>query len=257
MIDTVRIAELNNELGVVQDTIQRAQERRHAIVRELVDLLNKSAAEGADGTSPQAELPATGQGVPPSSPSSATASAAVSLPPGDGSPATFFPLIPCPECSDLVKPKGIGTHRRMKHGVTGRHTRLPGPAMAECPECRKEVKAGGLGTHRRQAHGRGRQTVLVKPPPEPEPAESETVVRSTTPWQPRPEVVRSGPETIGGKERWLCARCPSFFNSEDARDRHQATHPSIDPPLPTGGQRIRRTPPNGGYAPATSAGAGE
>ena len=40
MIDTVRIAELNNELGVVQEGIERATQRRHAIVTELVALLD-------------------------------------------------------------------------------------------------------------------------------------------------------------------------------------------------------------------------
>ena len=162
MIDTVRISALNNELGVVQDTIERAQERRHAIVRELVGLLNESAAEGADGTSPEAEQPTAGQGAPPASPSSATVPAAVSPPPGDGSPATSLTVV-CPECQEQLKPQGIGTHRRIKHGVTGRAASEPARLMSACPECGKEVKTVGMGTHRRQAHGRGRQTVLVKP----------------------------------------------------------------------------------------------
>ena len=146
------------------------------------------------GSPVPASTPAAGQGVPPTSPPPATSNG-------------------CPECSADIKPQGLGTHRRLKHGV------VPTPAAAapelrECPECGDEVKAIGLGTHRRLKHGR--RTTHAPPSPA---------------WSPAP--VPATPPATGSKATWLCPRCPQRFRSDEERQAHyDATGHGSAAPLP-------------------------
>lgn len=101
MIDTERLGTLSAELAQVQEQITERQERRHAIVRELVELLNESAG-GAEpeaavvppgGAPPVLDTPSAGQGAPDTSPPSAT--------------------YPCPDCDRTFRtPAARGSHAR-------------------------------------------------------------------------------------------------------------------------------------------------
>lgn len=102
MIDTVRVGQLNNELGTLQENIERMTRRAGEILAELRTLLTEQPGQAATG---------------------ADAAAADRA----GTPAPASPeLVPCPECQKPVKPMGLGTHRRQKHG-RGRSTVLVRP----------------------------------------------------------------------------------------------------------------------------------
>ena len=86
-----RVTALSAELAQVQEQITERQDRRHAIVRELVELLNESADAGALPS--EAETPAAGQGSPLASP-----------PPA---------LLQCEDCDRTFRtPAARGSHRR-------------------------------------------------------------------------------------------------------------------------------------------------
>ena len=140
-------------------------ERLSALRAALEAFLAQPPGVGGVGAAPVAAGEAVELGLPPppidSAPARAETEAAASPLGGEPPPTTASGQ--CPECGAQVKPQGLGTHRRVRHGVTGRNGHAPAPATTRCPECQKEVKTGGLGTHRRQAHGRGRRTTLVHP----------------------------------------------------------------------------------------------
>lgn len=174
----------------------------------------QSADSGAHGRAPAAE-PEAGDSPP------------VASPPANQQPGS-------------AEPPSVPRPARVKRAAD---------SLVECPTCGKELRAIGLGTHRRKAHGYRRgddqqaapmppeaEASDVDPDPEPEPEPRE-------PWVPQPEGVGSpaGMVLHGGKERWLCGRgdCQAFFNTRDARDRHQATHPPI-PDVAPAGAGVRR-----------------
>jgi hypothetical protein len=207
MIDYVRdlLERVEHRKRVIADTVARLgdeDEQLEAMRNSLVAFIEHPEQALEDGhavsTKPPApeSQPGSGrtdrEGTPAGSEGNPTPASSRSIAGPDGK-------VECPDCHDRLKPQGIGTHRRVKHGLTGRASRTPAPETTACPECGKEVKTGGLGTHRRQKHGRGRRTTLVKPEPE------------RPPW----------------RESFLCARCPDAFANRQSRDEHQATHPPI------------------------------
>ena len=196
----------------------------------------EAAASPPGDEPPATQRPTAGQGAPPTSPPSA--------------PRPQL-LVECPDCGTQVKQQGLGTHRRWAHGhaAPSKRERADEKGTFLCPKgCGRPFDyLQNAQRHAKDCDGAPITAVIADEAGQPAGA-----------WQPQPEGSVASRQIVGSKERWLCNRCSAPFNTEESRDRHQATHPAIEPPpMPTGGQRIRRTPPNGAYATVSTMGAGE
>jgi len=90
-------------------------------------------------------------------------------------PARSDGRIPCdyPGCLDWVKPRGLHTHKRQAHGITGligHKGHAPEPSMDErrkCPYCTSRPKGEGMQSHIARAHPEHAPTRAVATPPAP------------------------------------------------------------------------------------------
>ena len=185
----------------------------------------RSGAAAADrGSSPAGEGTSAGTRRPARKP--AKQRPAASLPHGNP------PRVTCPDCEAEVRPGGLGTHRRIKHG----HRAEPKPSIHQCPECSEALPTSrGLAIHRRFKHG-----VLGKSATEAAKAVQPIVVDEAL--RPDPTVFPDAPRTayvedgvlVIGEQAWT----PEQWNGRDGRQyraqrapKRAERNPRTTPPL--------------------------
>ncbi len=160
---------------------------------------------------------------------------------------------PCTEKGCLYvgpRPQALGAHRFRAHGIKSQSQDPSGRYL--CPKgCGRDFahrqNAERHGKNCRRAHRKGavvpvdRVHVVERSAIESPTAEAHGLIEARpAPWIPKPEGtgLNGSPIIHGGKERWLCNRCPAFFPTEESRDRHQATHAPVPdaPPLRRSGE---------------------
>jgi hypothetical protein len=139
----------------------------------------------------------------------------------------------CPDCDrTFPRAQALGRHRSAIHGTPSQRSVTSHP----CPKgCGRDFSyPNNAAKHARRC--RGPRVAAEAPVVD----DVENPPSSAAPWQPKPEGTGSAepPVIHGGKERWLCNRCPAFFPTQESRDRHQASHPEI-PPLVTDASGVR------------------
>lgn len=182
-----------------------------------------------------------GSPAPASQPGSARASGAgAARPVGTPTPAPAPrtpPRVSCPDCDAEVRPGGLGTHRRLKHG----HRAAPKVTEHPCPDCDDVLPTSrGLSIHRRRMHGvlgeraaeaAKAQLTVVDEHPRPDPA--------VFPDAPASAYVEDGVLVIGDQawtpEQWNGRDGRAYRAQRDykrqANRRRSADNPRSAPPL--------------------------